>query len=115
RSAIFKFVSPEGYRPQSGEIRFDMFEAEFTHEGNRCTFEVICDRFGLNDPALRAIAEIVHDIDLKESKYARPETPGISRLIAGISMNHKDDEVRLERGCAVFDDLYECFRRQGSR
>lgn len=110
--ARFRFVSQEGYRPESGELRFDMFEAEFTHEGDRCTFEVLCERFGLADPALRAIADVVHDIDLKDSKYGREETPGISRLIAGISMNHRDDEVRLERGSAVFDDLYECFRRQ---
>lgn len=110
--ARFKFVSPEGYQPAPGELRFDMFEAEFTHVGNRCTFEVICERFGLRDPALRVIAEIIHDIDLKESKYHREETPGISRLIEGISMSHKVDEVRLPRGCAVFDDLYECFRRQ---
>jgi hypothetical protein len=111
-AARFKFVSPQGYRPQAGEVRFDMFEAEFTHEGNRCTFEVLCDHFRLRDPALRVIAEIIHDIDLKESKYLRQETPGVSRLIAGISMNHSSDEARLERGCAVFDDLYECFRRQ---
>jgi len=112
-AARFKFVSAEAYRREPGAVRFDMFEAEFTHEGNCCTFEVICDRFGLNDPALRVIAEIVHDIDLKESKYSRQETPGISRLIAGISMNHQEDETRLTRGDAVFDDLYECFRRQG--
>ncbi len=113
--ARFRFVLPEGYRPRPGELRFDMFEAEFTHEGNRCTFEVLCDRFGLSDSSLRAIGEIVHDIDLKESKFRREETAGISRLIAGISMNHKEDEVRLERGSAAFDDLYECFRRQGDR
>jgi hypothetical protein len=114
RGARFKFVSPAGYRPRAGEVRFDMFEAEFTHEGNRCTFEVLCDHFGLHDPALRMLAEIVHDIDLKDAKYGRPETAGISRLIAGISMNHKEDESRLPRGCGVFDDLFECFRRQGS-
>ncbi len=112
KAARFKFVSPEGYKPQPGELRFDMFEGEFTHVGNLCTFEVLCDRFGLTDPALRAIGEIIHDIDLKETKYHREETPGMSRLIAGIAMNHKEDEVRLPRGCAVFDDLYECFRRQ---
>jgi len=108
--ASFKFVPPQGYEPQAGEIRFDMFEAEFTHEGDCCTFEVLCDRFALEGGPLRAIAEIVHDIDLKESKFGRAETAGISRLIAGIAMNHKDDEDRLPRGFALFDDLYECFR-----
>src|ERR1019366_5020443 len=81
--------------------------------GNHCTFEVLCERFGLKDRSLLAIGEIIHDIDLKELKFAREETPGIRRLISGISLNHAEDTDRLARGYAVFDDLYECFRRQG--
>ena len=37
----FKFVPAKGYVPEPSELRFDMFEAEFTHEGDRCTFEVL--------------------------------------------------------------------------
>ena len=110
--ARFKFVPPKGYKPLPGELRFDMFEAEFTHEGDRCTLEVLIERIGIHDPGLSPIAEIVHDIDLKDSKFGRQDTIGIERLIAGIAMTHKDDEVRLERGCAVFNDLYEYFRRK---
>jgi hypothetical protein len=110
--ARFKFVPAKGYKPESGELRFDMFEAEFTHEGDRCTFEVLIDRLGLADPALRPIAEIVHDIDLKDAKFGRQETAGIDRLVAGIAMGHKDDESRLSRASAIFDDLYEYFRRK---
>jgi len=89
-----------------------MFDAEFTHEGDRCTLEVLMERGGLTDPALGPIAEIVHDIDLKDSKFGRQETPGIERLIAGICMAHKDDEARLARGEALFSDLYEYFRKK---
>jgi hypothetical protein len=110
--ARFKFVSAKGYRPEPGEVRFDMFEAEFTHEGDRCTFEMLIEKLGLSDTALGPIAEIVHDIDLKDSKFSRQETTGIDRLIAGIAMAHKDDETRLIRASAVFDDLYEYFRRK---
>jgi hypothetical protein len=110
--ARFKFVPARGYKPLPGELRFDMFEAEFTHEGDRCTLEVMIVRFGLGDPALRPIAEIVHDTDLKDSKFGREETVGIDRLIAGIAMAHKDDENRLDRASAVFDDLYEYFRKK---
>jgi hypothetical protein len=110
--ACFKFVLPKGYKPLPNELRFDMFEAEFTHEGDRCSLEVLIERTGLNEPALAPIAEIVHDIDLKDSKFGRQETPGIERLIAGIAMAHKDDESRLARGSAVFDDLYEYFKRK---
>jgi hypothetical protein len=112
--AQFKFVPAKGYQPEPGEIRFDMYEAEFTHEGDRCTFEVLLERLGLSDPGLGPIAEIVHDIDLKDSKFGRQETLGIERLIAGICMAQKDDESRLARGAAVFDDLYEYFKRKRS-
>ena len=110
--ARFKFVPPKGYKPLPDELRFDMFEAEFTHEGDRCSLEVLIERTGLNEPALGPIAEIVHDIDLKDSKFGRQETIGIERLIAGIAMANKDDETRLARGEAVFDDLYEYFKRK---
>lgn len=110
--ARFKFVPARGYKADAGELCFDMFEAEFTHEGDRCTFEVLIGRLGLTDPALRPIAEMVHDIDLKDSKFGRQETAGVDRLIAGIAMAHKDDETRLSRASAMFDDLYEYFRRK---
>jgi hypothetical protein len=104
--ARFKFVPAKGYRPESGELRFDMFEAEFTHEGDLCTFEVLLQRFGLADPALRAIGEIVHDIDVKDAKYGREEAAGVGQLVAGIAAAHPDDEARLARGAALFDDLH---------
>jgi hypothetical protein len=113
--ARFKFVPAKGYKPLPDEVRFDMFDAEFTHEGDRCTFEVLIERIGLSEPGLGPIAAIVHDIDLKDAKFAREETLGIEKLIAGIAMAHKPDEARLERGCALFDDLYEYYRRKGGR
>jgi hypothetical protein len=112
--ASFKFVPAKGYRPRPGELRFDMFDAEFTHEGDYCTFEILIKKIGLGDPALRPIAEIVHDIDLKDTTFTRPETAGIEGLMTGIAMGHKDDEGRLSRAFAVFDDLYEYFRRKRS-
>jgi len=109
--ASFKFVPAKGYRPVSQELRFDMFEAEFTHDGDRCTFEVLLERFGLDDSALRAISEIVHDIDLKDAKFSRPENAGLDHLITGIATAHKDDETRLARSEALFGDLYAYFKR----
>jgi hypothetical protein len=114
--ARFKFVPAKGYVPEPGELRFDMFEAEFTHEGDRCTFEVLVRRAGLEkDQALTAIAEIVHDIDLKDGKFARPEAEGIKTLIAGICNSTQRDEERLARGAAVFEDLYRSFDRRSRR
>ena len=110
--ARFKFVSGKGYAPSVGELRFDMFEAEFTHEGDRCSFEVLLGHVGLTDPALQAIAEIVHDIDLKDGKFGRDEAGGIKALIAGVAMAHRSDGERLTRGGAIFDDLYEHFSKK---
>ena len=83
-----------------------MFEAEYTHEGDACTFETLATRFGLGDRALRVIAEIVHDIDCKEAKFGRPEASGIERLIAGIAKQHAEDGVRFKHGAALFDSLH---------
>ncbi|MBI3803147.1 MAG: chromate resistance protein [Nitrospirae bacterium] len=110
--AEFKFVLSKGYQPKKDELRFDMFDAEFTHQGSRCTFEVLIARTDLKEAALRPIAEIVHDIDLKDERFGRPETLGIDRLIAGMILAHKEDEGRLDRGMALFNDLYEYFRRK---
>ena len=120
--ARFKFVAGKGYAPQPDEVRFDMFEGEFTHRGDRCTFEVLVGEVsaaasdGVPDPALAAIGEIIHDIDLKDGKYGREEAAGIRNVIAGIAASHNDDEQRLARGAAVLDDLYRYFTsRRGDK
>jgi len=105
----FKFVPPKGYVPENGELRFDMYDAEFTHIGDRCTFEVLLARMGLTDAALIAIAEIVHDIDLRDEKYARPETAGVASTIAGICSGARDDLARIEAATPVFDGLHSFF------
>src|SRR4029079_6367403 len=96
--AAFKYVPAKGYVPEQGEIRFDMFDAEFTHEGDDCTFEVLVRRMSLDDPALRPVAEIVHDIDLKDEKFGRKEAAGVASLVAGIAASHADDEERRAAG-----------------
>lgn len=112
--ARFKFVSEPKYKPLKDEIRFDMFEAEFTHVGDRCSFEVMTDQFNLEQEALLSIKEIIHNIDLKDEKFIRPETAGIHAIISGIAVD--DDEKRLQRGFVIMDALYEHFSRkkQGS-
>ena len=109
RDARFKFVDGAKYRPQEGELRFDMFAGEFTHEGDRCTFETLVQRFELADPALDAIAEVVHDIDLKDDKFGRTDAAGVEQVLAAIVATHADDDVRLERGAQMFDELYTLF------
>ena len=110
--ARYKFVPAKSYQPSPGELRFDMFDAEFTHEGDRCTLEVLIERFAIADPGLRAIAEIVHDIDLKDGKFGRPDAEGVARVVAAIALSARDDEQRLARGSSLFEDLYTLFSRK---
>ena len=109
-AATFKFVPAQDYQPLPGELRFDMFEAEFTHEGDNCSFEVFLERMGLDDPGLKAIAEIVHDIDLKDAKFGREEAAGVAHMFDGLCRNAADDRVRIERGGALLADLLAYFR-----
>jgi len=114
RDAKFEFVAHDRGPVAAGVLRFDMFEAEYTHEGDRCTFETLLARFGLHDHALRAIGEMVHDVDCKDGKFGRDETPGFERLIAGIVKRNASDAARLERGAGLLDDLYESFGGGGA-
>ena len=104
--AQFRFVRDEGEKPVRGELRFDMFEGEFTHEGDRCTFEVLANRFAPNDSALRSLAELVHDIDLKDGKFGREDAAGIERVLSAIVAAHPDDMARIDRAASLLDDLY---------
>lgn len=90
-----------------GSIPFDMFGAEFTHYGEDCTFETMLKRFGLDgDPGLREIAEIVHDIDLKDDKFHRLEAAGLNATVRGLSDLLKDDRKLLRQCGVIFDGLY---------
>src|ERR1041385_2167253 len=113
--ARFKFVPARGYKPRQDELRFDMVGAEYTHVGEDCTFQTLLRRFGLEDRALSAIGEVVHDIDCKDEKFGRPETGGVLGLLRGIAEGTDDDDARLERGFRVFEDLYAYYssRRGG--
>jgi hypothetical protein len=108
--ARFKFVPARGYKHRSGELRFDMVGAEYTHVGEDCTFQTLLRRFALDDRALDAIGEVVHDIDCKDEKFARPETAGVHGLLRGIADATDDDDARLERGATVFENLYAFYR-----
>ena len=96
-----------------GAIPFDMFGAEFTHQGEDCTFETLLKRFGLTDSkALRDIGEIVHDIDLKDDKYNRLEAPGLNAIVTGLSESLRNDRKLLQQSSAIFDGLFALFAKQ---
>lgn len=110
-NARFLFVPGRAHPAAEGEVRFDMTDAEFGHEGDACTFEVLVRRMGLDDPGLVPIAELVHDVDCKDAKFGRPEVDGFALTVEAIAAAHADDEARLARASAWLDDLLVWFRR----
>jgi hypothetical protein len=109
---IKRFIDPKARfafgEARDGAVSYDMFEGDYTHEGDHCTFETLLQRFGLeHDGALGAIAEMVHDVDMKDGKFGRDETPGFDRLIDGVVKRHARDDARIERGAELLNDLYE--------
>jgi len=110
-AARFKFVTDRNYQPEPGELRFDMFNAEYTHDAERCTFEVLLDLLAEPDAALRRIADIVHDLDLRDHKYQRPEATGVKMMLDGLAANHERDEDRIEHASSLFEALYKSFTK----
>jgi len=112
QAAVFKFVPGPRYFPKPNETRFDMFDGEYTHEGDRCTFEVMIQRLQIQDHALVPMAEVVHDIDLKDAKFGRSETDGFNALLTGLVSAHSDDDQRMTEGLRLFDNFYAYYKRQ---
>jgi hypothetical protein len=114
---IRRFIDPQARfafaddrkRVPAGAILFDMFGVELSHHGDRCTFETLCSTFGLETPTLTRLAEVVHDLDLKDGRYGAPETPALGALVDGLQRAHRDDDDLLARGMAMFEALYLSF------
>ena len=105
-NARFAFVADRDAAPADA-VPFDMFGVEFTHRGDFCTFETLCDGFELHDPALPSIAAIVHDLDLKDRRFDAPDAPTIGLLIEGLRLAHTDDDALLNAGIPLFEALYQ--------
>ncbi len=98
--------------PLPKEIPFDTKGALFGHYENFCTFETILAVFDLKDPALRPIAEIIHEIDLRDGRYFRPEAEGVASILKGwIQAGFSDEELEAH-GIALFEGLYTAFSRK---
>jgi hypothetical protein len=113
--ARFTFGSSPEKAPDA--VPFDMYQpGGFKHEGERCTFEVLRERFALEDPALGTIGEIVHDLDLKDDRFKNPHAATIGMLVEGLRSLLADDAALLEQGIVLFETLYQSFRAgAGSR
>ncbi len=112
-SARFVFA-PEKKLPK-GAIPFDVFGAEFSHHGEDCTFETLMKAFQIKDSAVRQIAEIIHDIDLKDHKFDRAEARGLDMVIRSLGDFIQDDHKFLEIGSSILDGLYRSFSKSRAK
>ena len=106
--ARFGFATDREKAPNDA-VPFDMFGVEFGHRGSNCTFETLCEVFGIADPAVVRIASIVHDLDLKDGRFDAAESATIGALIDGLQLAHADDHELLDRGMTLFESLYRTF------
>ncbi len=109
QDAVFVFVTDPALVPQDA-IAFDMRGAELSHHGGDCTFETILRRYGLTDPVLWRMAQIVHEADLDDARYDAPEAAGLDTALRGLSLVGTDEQTLTVSG-AVFEGLYEFYRR----
>jgi hypothetical protein len=110
---IKRFVDPEAefvFAPPDqipgDAIPFDMAGVDFGHQGEDCTFETLLRRTGLRDRKLAVLAEIVHEADIKDQKFAREEARGIDLALRALLSVIKDDHEALAHGLTLFDGLY---------
>jgi hypothetical protein len=108
--ARFGFAADRESLPRRA-VPFDMFGVEFSHHGEGCTFETLCSVFNITDPMVAKIAEIVHDLDLKDQRFGAPEGATVGMMIDGLQLAQKDDSELLAQGIALFDALHKGFEQ----
>jgi hypothetical protein len=106
-----RFVFGKSSSARSKAVSFDMLKADFSHQGDDCTFETLARRFRIQDKAVRQIGEMIHDADLDDAKFERHECLGIDRMLKGWAKQGMSDNEILIRGFQCFDGLYSFLRR----
>ena len=103
--ASFLFDSNPAVHPEA--VPFDMYQAGgFGHEGEKCTFETLCARFGLADKKVRLIGQAIHDADLDDEKFGRTEGITINQILKGWAKQGIPDDELLRRGMDLIEGLY---------
>jgi hypothetical protein len=109
--AEFRFFEDPAEVLEGAEL-FDVAGARPSHHGDDCSFETFLKEYELRDPLLAEIAEIVHDADLMDEKYGRPESEGLDAVIRGMQLALPDDEALIHHTDALFDGLHAFLRRE---
>jgi hypothetical protein len=108
--ATFVFALAPAKFPDA--VPFDMYQpGGFRHDGDKCTLEVLQERFGVEDEAVRKIGQIVHDLDLKDGRFKSPHAPTVGLLVEGFRASIVENGKLLEQGMAMFEALYQSLQR----
>ncbi len=107
----FAFFGDPSEAPEGAEL-FDVAGARLSHHGEDCSFETFLKEYDIEDPVLREIAEIIHDADLMDEKYGRPESEGLDAIIRGMQLALPDDETLTRHTDALYDGLYAYLGRE---
>ena len=103
--AVFIFDSDAVAHPDA--VPFDMYEScGFGHEGENCTFETLCSRFGLRDKRVGLVGKTIHDADIEDDKYGRNEGIVINQILKGWASQGIGDEELMRRGMDMIEGLY---------
>jgi hypothetical protein len=109
QNAKFVFANTPAAAPEA--IPYDMFEVEFSHHADSCTFETFIERFAIRDRPVLRIAELIHDADLEDEKFHRVEGFGVEQIFKGWAKQGLTDQQILTKGFECFDALYAQFKR----
>ena len=103
--ASFAFFGDPAEAPEGAEL-FDVVGARLSHRGEDCSFETFLKEYELEDQVLHEIAEIVHDADLMDEKYARPESEGLDAIVRGMQLSLPDDHALIGHTDVLYEGLY---------
>lgn len=90
---------------ETGAIPFDVPNVEYSHHGEKCSFDAFIDKYGLTDPALLKLALIVRGADVGAPRLAQ-EAAGLLAISRGLSLNFSDDHEMLKHIMVIYDALY---------
>ena len=105
---MFLYVSADevlAVAERTGAIPFDIDGVDYTHEGDRCSFDTILRNFGLEDSALDRLALIVRGADTSRPDLA-PQCSGLFAISLGLSANFPNDHEMLAHGMVIYDALF---------
>ena len=110
--AVFLFVSPAEVHAVAERFNgapFDIEGVYWSHRGEKCTFDVMVEEFGLATAPMLRLAALVRGADTARLDLA-PEAAGLLAASLGLSRMYTDDLEQLEAGMALYDAFYRWAR-----